>query len=65
VCFAKVTVLALVKILYFVTELFTYRRLPDDGFVKQKHLGAFIVIFNVNVNIFNAFRSYVEPRPTV
>jgi len=27
--------------------------LPDDGFVKPKHVGAFIVTFNVNFNILN------------
>ena len=32
-----------------------YCRLPDDGFVKPKHLGAFIVNFNVNFNILNQF----------
>jgi hypothetical protein len=25
--------------------------LPDDGLVKSKHVGAFIVYFNVNFNI--------------
>jgi hypothetical protein len=25
-------------------------KLPDDGLVKLKHAGAFIVYFNVNVN---------------
>jgi hypothetical protein len=26
-------------------------KLPDDGLVKPKHVGAFIVYFNVNFNI--------------
>jgi len=26
-------------------------KLPDDGLVKPKHVGAFIVYFNVNINI--------------
>jgi hypothetical protein len=33
-----------------------HRRLPDDGFVKPKHVGAFIVIFNVNFNISKQFK---------
>jgi len=28
----------------------------DDGFVKPKHVGAFIVIFNVNFNILKQFK---------
>jgi len=28
-----------------------YDKLPDDGLVKPKHVGAFIVYFNVNFNI--------------
>jgi hypothetical protein len=28
---------------------------PDDGLVKPKHVGAFIVNFNVNFNILNDF----------
>jgi len=34
--------------------------LPDDGLVKPKHVGAFIVNLNVNFNIlkqFNFFRA--------
>ena len=27
------------------------RKLPDDGLVKPKHVGAFIVYFNINFNI--------------
>ena len=28
----------------------------DDGFVKPKHVGAFIVIFNVSFNILKEFK---------
>jgi hypothetical protein len=41
-CFAKVTILASV-------------RLPDDGLVKPKHVGAFIVNLNVNFDILKQF----------
>jgi len=34
----------------------THRRLPDDGFVKLKHVLAFIVIFNVNFYILKQFK---------
>ena len=34
----------------------TYCRLPDDGLVKPKHVGAFILIFNVNFNILKQFK---------
>jgi hypothetical protein len=30
--------------------------LPEDGVVKPKHVGAFIVIFNVNFNILKRFK---------
>jgi len=33
----------------------TYCRLPDDGLVKPKYAGAFIVNFNVNFNILKQF----------
>jgi len=33
----------------------THRRLHDDGFVKPKHVRAFIAIFNVNFNILKQF----------
>jgi hypothetical protein len=33
----------------------THRGLPDDGLVKPKHVGAFIVTFNVNFNILKQF----------
>ena len=38
------------KILKFTLK-FTVFKLPDDGLVKPKHVGAFIVYFNVNFNI--------------
>jgi hypothetical protein len=31
-------------------------RLPDDGFVKTKHVGEFTVIFNANFNILKQFK---------
>jgi hypothetical protein len=34
----------------------THHRLPDDGFVKPKRVGAFIAIFNVNFNILEQFK---------
>ena len=33
----------------------THRKLPDDGLVKPKHVGAFIVNLNVNFNILKQF----------
>jgi len=58
VCFVNVTILASVKILRYCTVRSCDRlcRLPDDGFVKPKHVGAFIVIFNVNFNILKQFK---------
>jgi hypothetical protein len=35
-----------------------HRRLPDDGFVKPKRVGALIVIFNVNFYILKQFNPY-------
>ena len=35
-----------------VTQRSTGYRLPDDGLVKPKHVGAFIIYFNVNFNVF-------------
>jgi hypothetical protein len=57
VCFAKVTILVSVKILHYCTYINIVTlakqkpRLPVDGFVKPKHVGAFIAFFNVNFNI--------------
>jgi len=48
-CFAKVTILASV-------------RLPDDGLVKPKHVGAFIVNLNVNFNIVKQFNCALVGR---
>jgi hypothetical protein len=42
---------------WIVLKRSTHQRLPDDGFVKPKHVGAFIVIFNVNFNILKQFKS--------
>jgi len=30
--------------------------MPDDGLVKPKHVGAFIVYFNVNFNVLEQFK---------
>ena len=34
----------------------THCKLNDDGFVKPKNVGSFIVIFNVNFNIVKQFK---------
>jgi hypothetical protein len=55
---------------YFVIELTpilqlwrsTDCRLLDDGIVKPKHVGAFIVKFNVNFNILNQFNCALVKR---
>jgi hypothetical protein len=48
-CFAKVTILASV-------------RLSGDGLVKPKHVGAFIVKLNVNFNILKQFNCTLVGR---
>jgi hypothetical protein len=35
--------------------MFRFNQTPDDGFVKPKHVGAFIVNHNVNFNILKQF----------
>jgi len=37
-------------------------RLPGDGLVKPKHVGAFIVNFNVNCNILKQFKCVLVGR---
>jgi len=54
-----------IQIRDFSLFFFTECKLPDDGLVKPKHVGAFIVYFNVNFNILTLRRlmSYIYGAP--